>query len=68
MEKEQLKWFVFTSLISADYEGLTEDTKQDILHRYNENRDFPNWGYVLEPIEDISKRNKLIDLLQECDK
>lgn len=43
----ELKNFVYISIISADNDefGLTEDQKQEILHRAKESDD---WSYILE--------------------
>lgn len=45
-----LKNLVYVSIISADNDefGLTEDQKQEIIARYNESKDDPNWSYILE--------------------
>lgn len=45
-----LQAFVYVSIISADNDefGLTEDQKQEIIARYNESKDDPNWAYILE--------------------
>lgn len=42
-----LQAFVYVSIISADNDefGLTEDQKQEILHRAKESDD---WSYILE--------------------
>lgn len=42
-----LQAFVYVSIISADNDefGLTEDQKQEILHREKESDD---WSYILE--------------------
>lgn len=65
MEKDELKRFVYVSIISADNDEFSEDVKQEILSRFDENKDInQDWEYVLEPIEDIDKRNRLISLLK----
>lgn len=65
MEKDELKRFVYVSIISADNDEFTEEVKQEILHRFDENKDInQDWEYVLEPIEDVDKRNRLISLLK----
>lgn len=48
---------LFASLISADNESLTEETKQEMIRRYEEVRKSEkdiDWDYLLEP----SKINK----------
>lgn len=65
MEKDELKRFVYVSIISADNDEFTEEVKQEILHRFDENKDInQDWEYVLEPIEDVDKRNRLTSLLK----
>lgn len=65
MEKDELKRFVYVSIISADNDEFTEDVKQEILHRFDKSKDInQDWEYVLEPIEDVDKRNRLISLLK----
>ena len=46
-ELDNLESLVFVSIISADNDefGLTEDQKQEILHREKESDD---WSYILE--------------------
>lgn len=60
-DKAALLIFLFTSLISADYEGLTEDEKQDIIRRYEERKDY---GYALEAVKDEEQRLCLTDLFR----
>lgn len=65
MDKEGLKYFLFASIISADNESYTEETKQDIIHRYDKYKDCGfddvDWKYVLEPLgEDAEKYIKLM--------
>lgn len=66
MSEESLKYFVFASIISADNDEFSEDVKQEIISRYNSDEKWEDndWEYVLEPIEDIEKRNRLISLLK----
>ena len=66
MSEESLKYFVFASIISADNDEFSEDVKQEIISRYNSDEKWEDndWEYVLEPIEDIDKRNRLISLLK----
>ena len=65
MDKEGLKYFIFASIISADNESYTEETKQDIIHRYDKYKecefDDVDWEYVLKPLgEDAEKYVKLM--------
>lgn len=66
MSEESLKYFVFASIISADNDEFSEDVKQEIISRYNSDEKWEDndWEYVLEPIEDVDKRNRLISLLK----
>ena len=65
MERDELKWFVFASIISAENDELEEDVKQDIMQRYRKWDENPNWDYILEPIENVDHREKLIKLLKD---
>ena len=64
---EQLKNYVFTSVISADNDefDLSEKDKQKIIERYAKfkGEPAPDWGYILEPIKDEGVRNSLVDIL-----
>ncbi len=60
-DKAALLIWLFTSLISADYEGLTEDEKQDIIRRYEERKDYV---YALEGVKDEENRLRLINLFR----
>ena len=65
MSNKELKIFLFTSIISADNDELSEEVKQEILHRSGDlNFDTADWKYILEPIEDEVYRNKMIELLE----
>ena len=67
MEKNELKNFIYVSLISADNDELEEDVKQEIIARYNRDSEKQDWKYVLEPIKDEQSRNKLIQLFESCE-
>lgn len=65
MDKKDLKYFIFASIISADNEYYTEYAKQDIIHRYDKYKecefDSVDWKYVLKPLgEDAEKYIKLM--------
>lgn len=66
MSLESLKCFVFTCIISADNDefGLTEDQKQEILHREKESDD---WSYILECMPEEVK-GSLIKFFEKTDK
>ena len=62
-EKEQLellKNLTYVSIISSDNDefGLSEDDKQEIIHRYKLGS---SWDYILEPIKDEKQRKILIE-------
>lgn len=65
MDKEELKYFIFASIISADNEYYTECAKQDVISRYDKYKeckfDDVDWEYVLKPLgEDAEKYVKLM--------
>ena len=47
---EMLKSMLFASIISADNDEFSEDTKQEILDRYNKYKDDDVWEYILSPL------------------
>ena len=57
-----LQAFVYVSIISADNDefGLSEDNKQEIMARYNESKDDPNWAYILECMPDEKQKRTMI--------
>lgn len=63
----ELKNYVYVSIISADNDefGLTEDEKQEIMHRYDMKM---GWDSILEPIKDEKQRQLLIDFFNSDDK
>lgn len=63
LRMDEIRHIVFATLISADYEGLTESEKQDIIQAYDEDKDL-NWRNILKPIKDKNLREKMIDLLE----
>ena len=65
MTKEELRNFMYVSLISADNESLSEEEKQEIITRYKSNPN--NWEYILEPIKDEKLRQRSIELLKNLD-
>ena len=66
MSEESLKYFVFASIISADNDEFIEEVKQEILSRYNPDEKWEdhNWEYILEPIGDSDKIDKLVSILK----
>lgn len=51
-QHEELMCISFASLISADNDELTEETKQELISRYTEQRknDTIDWDYIIEPV------------------
>ena len=60
---EQLRNYVYTSIISADNDeyGLSEDDKQEIIARHKLGS---SWEYTLEPIKNKKKREQLINFFE----
>lgn len=63
-ELEQLKNYIYVSIISADNDefGLSEEDKQEIIERHKLGS---TWEYILEPIKDEKQRKLLIDFFEE---
>ena len=68
--KNDIKWLVYGSLISADNDNYTEEQKQESIRRYElsksavkEGEDL-DWNFILEPFEDTDSKNKLVDLFK----
>lgn len=63
MEVEELKYFVYASIISADNDEFTEDQKQEVIRRFDLEEDVPfddkNWDFILEPVDKDDKLLKL---------
>lgn len=66
MNKESLKYFVFASIISAENDEFTEEVKQEIISRYSPDEKWEDhdWEYILEPIGDNEKIDKLVGILK----
>lgn len=58
-EGGELMNILFASLISADNEELEEETKQEMISRYQEqrktNKEDVNWEYITEPMDKDKK-------------
>ncbi len=54
---------IFISIISADNLSITEDEKQEVMRRYNDNPD--NWGYIFEAIKDKKLVDSLVELMEQ---
>lgn len=63
---DRLKQLVYVTIISADNDefGLTEDQKQEIMARYHESKDDPNWAYILECMPEEHK-DKMIEFFTD---
>ena len=61
MSIEEIRNFMFVSIISADNDEYTEEQKQEVLNRYNleEGVEDKNWDFILEPVDDTGKLAKL---------
>ena len=65
------KYFVFASIISAENDSLTEEVKQDIISRYDKYRhdsedwNSYDWEYILDPIGDKEKIQRLVKILRD---
>lgn len=70
MKNDSLKYFVFASIISADNDefGLSEDQKQEIMSRYHESKDNPNWIYILECMPDKEQKRTMIKFFSSEEK
>lgn len=57
LEEHTLYIFMFASLISADNDELTEETKQELIRRYEEerNKEKIDWDYIMAPMFDDEK-------------
>lgn len=71
MTSNGFKYFAFASIISAENDSLTEDVKQDIMSRYSKQRsenkawnDY-DWEYILEPMGDKEKIQRLVKILRD---
>ena len=68
MTKTEVKMLTLASVISADNEHLPEHTKQEIMSRYDEWKDSPNWAYIFDPIDHKEQRERLIDLFEDYER
>lgn len=63
MTNEELRNYIYVSLISADNDELSEDEKQQILSRHKLSPG--DWAYILEPIKDERQRQLFMEILNE---
>ena len=61
MEPEVIKYFTLASIISAENDRYTEDQKQEVIYRYELEKDQerPDWEFILEP---IGPDNRVLEL------
>jgi putative alpha-1,2-mannosidase len=66
MEMNELQMFLYVCIISADNDefDLTEEDKQEIMRRRDEN--LP-WEEVFKPIKDEETREKLVKIFNKKD-
>lgn len=61
--KNDVKYLVLASIISADNDRYTEEQKQEVITRYeNRDKNNPDWKYILEPVDDTGKLAELFAL------
>lgn len=67
MTDEEIQCLVYMSIISADNPQYTEEVKQEIIERHHLIGRMPvgvkDWRFVLRPIGDDEKIEKLVALL-----
>ena len=61
MEPEEIKYFTLASIISAENDRYTEDQKQEVIYRYEleKEQERPDWEFILEP---IGADNRILEL------
>lgn len=63
MTEEELKNFIYVSIISADNDDYPEEVKQEIIRRYNDQKGNQplDWSVILDPLgEDKYKYMKIL--------
>lgn len=63
LRDDEVRHIILATLISADYNGITEAEKQGIIDNFHDSEDL-DWKYILNPIKDTKLRQKFIELLQ----
>lgn len=58
-EGGELMYLMFASLISADNDELTEETKQEMIRRYDESEE-KDWDYITEPMDRDKKFQEIL--------
>lgn len=63
MTEEELKNFIFVSIISADNDDYPEEVKQEVIRRYHSQKGNQplDWSVILDPLgEDKYKYMKIL--------
>ena len=55
MELEELKNYLYVSIISADNDEYTEEQKQEVISRYELTKDDPDWRFILELVDETGR-------------
>ena len=58
-ELEELRCFLFVSIISAENDEFTEDQKQEVIRRHELTKDDPDWRFILEPVDETGRLGEL---------
>lgn len=64
MDSDNMTWFIYDSLISADNIYFSEEDKQESMRRFELTKDDPDWEFILEPFEKEGDKNRLVDLFR----
>lgn len=59
MELEELKNYLYVSIISAENEEFTEEQKQEVIRRRELTKDDPDWQFILEPVDETGRLAEL---------
>ena len=61
MTPDEIKCFTLASIISAENDRYTEDQKQEVIYRYEleKEQEHPDWEFILEP---IGPDNRVLEL------
>jgi hypothetical protein len=59
MELEELKNYLYVSIISAENEEFTEEQKQEVIRRRALTKDDPDWQFILEPVDETGRLAEL---------
>lgn len=64
LNEEEVRCLAFASIISADNDRYTEDVKQEVIYRYNLEKEKADkdWEFILEP---LGADNRTLELFEE---